>query len=255
VVRRDDDLLSQIEREALDDSVSLASVLRKCVVLGGKSGSERLQEWATRELEGYYGQGDLPSYRIIRAPLVMDGLAGGGKITGQQLSEFHLPEFAREHISEELQMRDGVGALEALLDQDEIRLSPLGGAEVLAIMNSESDRPGQYIERIYWKVSPAAVRGVLDYVRTALAKLRANMGAGEEVPSADVANEAVHHAVNVHVTEDRSKVTVAAPHASGARSTATIGESGSWPLWQKVIAVIGVLAAVAGVVFAAIQAL
>jgi hypothetical protein len=38
--RRDDSLIEEIERDALDESVPLAAALRKCVVLGGKSGSE-----------------------------------------------------------------------------------------------------------------------------------------------------------------------------------------------------------------------
>ena len=71
---------------------------------------------------------------------------------------------------------------EAPLKQDIIRLSPSRGADIAAIMNQESDRPDQYVERIYWTVSPAAVRGVLDHIRTALVKLvaelRSHMGLG-----------------------------------------------------------------------------
>lgn len=76
MARRDHDLVSKIENDALDESVPLTRVLRKCVVLGGKSGSERLRDWATRELDGYYDEDELPGYRIIHAPLVMDGISG-----------------------------------------------------------------------------------------------------------------------------------------------------------------------------------
>lgn len=43
VARREDNLITQIEKEALDVGASVAGALRKCVVLGGKSGSEPLQ--------------------------------------------------------------------------------------------------------------------------------------------------------------------------------------------------------------------
>jgi hypothetical protein len=262
VARCDHDLVSQIENDALDDSVPLTTVLRKCIVLGGKSGSERLRDWATRELDGYQGgEEELPDYRIIGAPLVMDGIAGNAKITGQQLSSFHLPDFAREHITEELRLGQGVGDLEALLKQADIRLSPPHGAEIAAIMNKESDRPYQYVERIYWTVSSAAVRGVLSHIRNALVKLvaelQANMLDGAEVPSAEVANNAV--SVVIHGGK-RHKVNLTTAQASGTGTTATAnaptkGDSGSWSIWQEVGAVVGGLAAIAGAVFAGIQAL
>lgn len=50
---RVDPLLDQIERDVLDENVSVATALRKCVALGGRSGSAALRDWATRELEGY----------------------------------------------------------------------------------------------------------------------------------------------------------------------------------------------------------
>ena len=46
-------LLEQIEQAALDDTADITGALRKCVALGGQSGSEELRTWATRELKGY----------------------------------------------------------------------------------------------------------------------------------------------------------------------------------------------------------
>jgi AbiTii-like protein len=54
MARREDPLITLIERGALDETVSLASTLRKCVSLGGKSRSEELRDWATRELKGFF---------------------------------------------------------------------------------------------------------------------------------------------------------------------------------------------------------
>jgi len=48
-------MLDQIERDALDESASVATALRKCVALGGRSGSQALRDWATQELDGYSG--------------------------------------------------------------------------------------------------------------------------------------------------------------------------------------------------------
>ena len=39
-------LLAQIQADVVDDTVSLSSVLQKCIVLGGQAGSQKLRDWA-----------------------------------------------------------------------------------------------------------------------------------------------------------------------------------------------------------------
>lgn len=261
VARREDSLIEQIERDALDDSVPVATALRKCIVLGGVSGSERLRDWATRELQGYYGENsDLPDYRVVPAPLMIDGIAGNYQVSRQQISPWALPEFARDHISEKVELRDGAGAIEALLERPEIHLSPPMASELAGVMNAESDVPYQRIHRLYWAVSPAAVRGVLDQIRTALtqlvAELRASMPADEAVPSAETANQAV----NLVVTGERSQVHVTSAQAGGTDTTATVtapewkpDESGFWTRSRRIGAFVVGLAGVAGAVVAIIE--
>jgi hypothetical protein len=214
-------LISQIENDALDEGVSVATALRKCIVLGGKSGSEQLRDWATRELQGYHGRDDLPAYRIIAAPLTVDGIAGNYQVKGQQFPPSGLPEFAREHLSEKVELRDGVGSIEALSQQVDIKLQPAMASDIARVMNAESHNPYQQIISLYWSVSPTAIRGVLDQIRTALtqlvAELRANMPNDDDVPTAETANQAV----SVVVTGERSSVHVTTAQASGPDATAT----------------------------------
>lgn len=262
VARREDTLIAQIERDALDDGVPVATALRKCIVLGGKSDSEQLRDWATRELQGYHGQDDLPDYRVIAAPLVIDGIAGNYQVTRQPFPPSALPDFAREHISERLELRDGVGSLEALAQQAEIKLAPPMATDLARYMNAQDDNPYQHIISIYWIVSPSAVRGVLDQVRTALtqlvAELRANMSGGEDVPSAEAANQAV----SVVVTGKRSQVNVTTAQASGPGTAATATApdaqpepeaSGFWTRSRKIGAFIVGLASVVAAVIAVIE--
>ncbi len=220
-MRSDSRLISQIESDALDERVSVATALRKCIVLGGKSGSEQLRDWATRELQGYHGRDDLPAYRVIAAPLMVDGIAGDYQVKGQQFPPSGLPEFAREHISEMIELRDGVGSIEALAQQADIKLQPTMASDLARVMNAESDNPYQQIVSIYWSISPTAIQGVLDQIRTALtqlvAELRANMPDDDDVPSVEAANQAV----SVVVTGERSSVHVTTAQASGPEATAT----------------------------------
>jgi hypothetical protein len=140
-----DDLISQIESDALDDSVALATALHKCLMLAGKSHSEALRDWATRELKGYGKDDEVPDYRVIRAPLLIDGLSGNMHVSNQR---FHVPDWMLEFVSETLPLRDGVGGLEALLKLDEIKLGPPGATVLVEGMNRNATNPYQHIERL-----------------------------------------------------------------------------------------------------------
>jgi hypothetical protein len=216
------DTLTEIEKDVLDPSVPLATALRKVLILAGKSGSEPLRDWATRELKGYLGEDDLPDYRVIHAPLTLDGISGQYKVTGEQLAPSALPDFARDHITERLELRHGVGDIEVMSQQPEVvMLQPHGASDLARLMNAENQSPYHHIERIYWAVAPMALRGVLDQIRTALAQLvaemRANTSVGEPTPSAEAANAALH----VLVTGERQTVNITHAHASG-HGTATV---------------------------------
>jgi len=45
-------VLDEIQAGALDPRSELKALLRKCVTLGGETGSERLRTWAALELKG-----------------------------------------------------------------------------------------------------------------------------------------------------------------------------------------------------------
>jgi AbiTii len=256
---REDTLIEQIERDALDDSVPVATALRKCVVLGGRSGSEQLRDWATRELKGYQGDDDLPAYRVVAAPLRVDGVAGNYHVTRQAFPPSALPDFARDKIKDEVELRDGVGSIEALLQMDEIKLSPPMASDLVRYMNAHNQQAYQHIESLYWQVSHAAIRGLLDQVRTSLTQLVAELRAissDHAIPSAEAANQAV----NVVVTGKRSQVHVATAQASGSHTVAKtssqqpqIQDSPFWTRSRRIGAFVVGLATVAGAVVAIIE--
>ena len=175
-------LVEQIERDALNVTASLADALRKCVALGGQAGSEDLRDWASRELQGYEGASDVPAYRTVVAPIVIDGFSGNLHITGQQISVQDLPDVARGSLSEEIVMRQGVGELEELIpatraSRDPIRLGLPGGPELAKLMTYELRNHFRAVKRIYWNVSSIALVGVLDQIRNRLVALVAEVRA------------------------------------------------------------------------------
>lgn len=145
-------LVEQIEQDALDGDASLAGALRKCVALGGRAGSAELRSWATRELQGYDGE-DVPDYRTVAAPIVLDGFSGNRHVTGEQVGLIDLPDFVRDKVSEEITLRQGVRELEELVrsagaNGTTIRLGLPMGADIARLMTNDMQDPYRAVERV-----------------------------------------------------------------------------------------------------------
>lgn len=52
------------------------------MALGGRAGTADLRDWARRELDGYGGDDDLPDYRVVTVPILIDGSTFHAIITG-----------------------------------------------------------------------------------------------------------------------------------------------------------------------------
>jgi len=253
---RNQSLLTEVERGALDDDVPLAATLRKCVALGGQAKSAELRTWARQELNGYENGNDLPEWRIVGAVLKIDGQTVGGSIVGQQIGSMFLPEFARDVIKEECPLPMGVVALESMLSGDDefVHLGPPGASDLVGLMNHQNSNHFEHIERLYWSVSKASIRGVLDRIRTTLvtlvAELRAGMPDDEDMPNAELASQAV----NVAVHGKGHTVTVATAQSgaygnSDATQPVEKSESRRWKRWAKVGGfVVGVATIIATVI-------
>jgi hypothetical protein len=253
-------LLDEIEAGSLDSTAPLADTLRKCVILGGKAGSLSLREWATRELKGYEPDDEIPDYRKIAVPLMIDGFNGNRRIQRQQISSFEIPEFAQETINNTLPIVKGIGEVEAMIANasgSTVSLQHEHAPDVVRYMNSKNEAPFQHIERLYWDVSTTALRGIVDQVRTSLTELVAEMRAGTprgtDLPSTAVAEQAV----SVVVKGKRNRVHYA-PMTASSGGTAIAGQNNTavalgagWSQRRKavtvgtVVAVIGVLVSIA----------
>jgi hypothetical protein len=259
--KRDLGLLAQIERDAHDEKVALATTLRKCIALGAEIRNAELRDWATRELNGYLNDSEIPEYRIIHAPLTIDGRTINAIITGETISSINLPEFAREHVTERVLLAHSVDDLEALVRQADrekqgsVKLIPPGSAELVTLMNYSMRDQYRAISNLYWSVSTVRLEGVLGQIRTTLvrlvAEMRAIMPGDQTVPAPEQAAEAVNVVLNGGT---RNTVTIAQANGE-ATSTITVPGPDQSPFWTRsrrvggalvgVFTIIGTLAAVA----------
>lgn len=214
VSRRAAELIEAVER-GLIDGTSTTSLLQQCILLGSHSGSKKLREWAGRELNGYTDGSLVPDYRRIYAIICVDAIVGNGQITGQQIGSNQLPDFAKDaKVDENLHLRQGIGELEALVvgDRKSIKFSLPGATIIARALDRSSGRSHlQQITAIYWGVSSATIRGVIERIRTALAEFLAEVMdtlPADKGAMAAPTTEAVDRAVTVVLQSAGGAVTV-----------------------------------------------
>lgn len=254
-------MLGEIEAAALDPASDLPAMLRKCITLGGATGSERLREWAVRELKGYETDDELPPYREVVAPLLLDGIAGNALVRDQAVPANMIPEFAREKVNTELPFPQPIAELVDLLSaarskgESGIRLGVPGGPELVAIINSELD-PSRHVDRIFWSVSLSPIARILDVVRTTLVELVAEMRAGTPSGTGLPSRETAEQAVDIAINGKRNRVVInqvgpggQAAGAAGGAAAIGIGEAETRArrLMWWVVGVAAVVTAVAAV--------
>jgi hypothetical protein len=216
-----------------------------------------MRDWASRELDGYGPDDELPPYRRFTAPLCVDMVNMRGTHTGQMITPMHLPEAVRHRITNQVDLPTRIAEVEEYARQSPpgktLKMYPRGAEVALTIMNSDGHQNGQVID-LYWATSPAIFAGVVDAVRTTLTKmvseLRATMPDDAEIPS-DVATNAMTFAV----TGKRNKINFAAAQGSSHVPASEEKESRRWGriVATVVAAVVGILLAFAGALFTLMQ--
>ena len=198
------DLLGKLERDVLDEAVSLATLLRTCLILAGQTRAPQLRAWATSELRGYPTRESVPEYRLIVAPILWDVRTPYGHVQTRLLNVQELPASIREVINEEVPLNQSIDQLEAMAAQSEAqgRSAELGvfGGDVFMRVWNQNPR-GERAIRMCWSIDPTVFRGVLGQVRTALTEfvveLRVEVGDGGGLPSAEQTDEALRTAISI----------------------------------------------------------
>lgn len=228
--------MAEIESGALESDSDLPRLLRTCIALGGHLGTADLRYWASRELKGYGPADDLPDYRRIPAPLMLDGFTGGGHVTGQMVAAQMLPDETRDVLEDPVLMPQAISEIVDLVATAQrgdgtIRIAPSGTAYILPLISMRLGA-GQQVERVYWAIEVSKLRGIVDKVRTILVELVAEMRSatplGSDTPTPEGAQQAVavaiyggkRHRVVVNQTTASDGATVA---SSGARASVSSG--------------------------------
>lgn len=245
-------LLDEIHDGALESRSNLPDLLRKCIALGGETHSERLRDWAVRELMGYPPGTEVPDYRKTASLLYLDGATVYARITGQQVPISMIPAGAWDKVRtamDNIEMRQPVSELVDLVEtarrnrETSVKLSPPGQQELVALINhklAEGGRannpfpgalpvaPSQMVERIYWQVGLNDFAGMIDAVRTILVQLVAEIRAATVGDAASPSHDAAEQAVDVAVYGKVRKLVInqVGPNGQGAATASGTAVAG-----------------------------
>jgi hypothetical protein len=70
-------ILDDIQKEALDQKISVSTLLRKVKVAAARLGVAKVEEWVDSELKGYSRTDEVPNYRKISGSPIAKGFYGG----------------------------------------------------------------------------------------------------------------------------------------------------------------------------------
>ncbi len=70
-------LIEEIQKDALDHSVPVSTLLRKVKLAAAKLGLQSVEAWVDKELKGYSGDDDVPEYRKVTGTPMARGVIGG----------------------------------------------------------------------------------------------------------------------------------------------------------------------------------
>jgi len=205
----DADILKSLRDQVLDESESLAGLLRRCMALGAVTGSDELRTWASNELKGYDDESPLPPYRAIAAPLYIN-LRGGYEVeNGRQISHLQIPSELRQYVPEKLNYRQPVEELQQMASSRE--KSQKMGYEIFSVVTEEWTKllgPWQAVTSLHYSVMPSTVGGIVSTIRTTLLEIVIDLA--KDVPLDRLPSQAkVDSVVQVHIgSKDEYQVSV-----------------------------------------------
>lgn len=217
-------LLRDIQEAAVDSSVPLSDLLRKCTLLAARLRNDELRLWVASELNGYDSKEGLPPYRV--AVVMSKGHFSGPFQSGLKNANIPLsclPDEFREMLSH-VYIQNGIATLENLVNnaKGSVLHEPWDADLVAHFGQSIYDRMN-CMEA--WKVIPvSAIVGVLDTVRTKVLNFAIDIEAtapeaGEALPNIEpIPQDQVQQIFNTNIYGAVQNVANGSP---GATQTAT----------------------------------
>ena len=175
-------IVTDIVNGAVDDSVQLATLLRKLLIVGDSLGNESLKEWVLHELNGYQTIDQLPPYRTMEITAKGQFLSMIGQMNDQPIPSATLE---KEHRwwAETAYLLSAIASFEALVQDDPNGRIIMEWPANMTAYYSDKISKHWHLNRAWQEVPISAIRGMLDSVRTRILQfaleLKREVGEGE----------------------------------------------------------------------------
>lgn len=158
-------LLAEIQNDALNDSIPVATMLRKVLVLASYLDSNVLEEWVTHELNGYPTKVDLPSYRLLKMDFKVSGSNGFQSVEGAPLPSHAVASATGKSDIDVLKFREAIGTIDAetLKASDYLSVNMMNYAHFL--LRKKVIEPSYSVHNFWGTLAPYQVIGVIEAVR------------------------------------------------------------------------------------------
>lgn len=199
-------LLRDIQDAAIDSTVELAVLLRKCKVLAARLGNPEFKKWVESELNGYDGINNLPVYRIIKVN--SKGHFSGPFQSGLRNADIPLSCIDKQfhkNLSHSY-LAQPIAAIESLVkDAEGGSLQEPWNPDLVAYVGREIYQNMNCMQA--WKVIPAsgfvaALDAVRNRILSFVLEIEAESPDAGEAPvnSSPVPQEKVHQIFNTYIT-------------------------------------------------------
>ncbi len=213
-------LLKDIQNDAIDSSIEISTLLRKCKVLAVRLKSEEFGRWVDMELSGYKSVDELPDYRVMK--VISKGHFSGPFNSGLKNADiplFCIPDDLKEHF-EYSKFPVPVIAIQSLIDDcDSGTANEPWPAEVVALLGEKIYEGMNCMQA--WKVIPVSkLVSMIDAVRNRILNFvlkieSQNPNAGEAEPnSIPVPKDQVHQIFNTYISGDVQNVATGSTNVS-----------------------------------------
>jgi hypothetical protein len=208
-------LLQEIQKDAVDASVDVSVLLRKCKILATRLKHDKFNKWVESELNGYKTVEELPEYRTFDVHS-FGHFAGpfGSGLTNAPIPAICLPEDL-QHIANKAYMLDGVSTYSSLVrGKSNDNLTSHWPAEIIALYGKNIYKNANCLDA--WSIlHPSQVQNMLDTIRNRVLSFVLEVeaeapAAGEASPEqTPIPNERVNHIYQTYILGNVGNVSTA----------------------------------------------
>ncbi len=215
-------LLKEIQESAIDASIPVTTLLRKCKVLAKRLGNEDFSLWVDKELNGYHEDDTLPEYRVF--PVHSKGHFVGplqSQLTNADIPLSCIPEEHRDYVSYH-RMTQPISTYALLFENDSDKSGSLRGqwpADLVALVGQKIYQRMTCLSA--WQVIPIGkIAAMIDSIRNRVLSFVLDIEAEDPLAGEDksgkrtITPEKVKQVFNIHIAGNVGNVAAGSSQVS-----------------------------------------